>query len=93
MALPDPDRVRRVAPPDFPHDGHRHARTLRKLTLMPAQLADTTVGPGNRSPVLRIAFRHAFLRAPLPAPSLAGRSAIPHHAQTSRKQAKAIRNT
>ena len=60
---------------------------------MPAQLADTTVGPGNCSPVLRIAFRHAFLRAPLPAPSLARRSAIPHHAKTSRKQAKAIRNT
>ena len=93
MALRDPDRVRRVAPSDFPYDGHRHARTLRKLALMPAQLADTTVGPGNRSPVLRIAFRHAFLRAPLPAPSLAGPATIPQHAKTSRKQTKAIRNT
>ena len=80
-------------PLDFPHDGHGHVRALRKLTLTPAELADTTAdSPGNRSPVLRIAFRHAFLRAPLPAPRLAGHFAIPHQAETNRKQTKAIRN-
>ena len=43
-----------------------------KLALTPAELADTAADSrGNRSPVLRIAFRHAFLRAPLPAPRLA----------------------
>ena len=47
-------------PLDFPHDGHGHVRALRKLTLTPAELADTVAdSPGNRSPVLRIAFRHA----------------------------------
>ena len=47
-------------PLDFPYDGHRHVRALRKLTLTPAELADTVAdGPGNGSPVLRIAFRHA----------------------------------
>jgi hypothetical protein len=80
-------------PLDFPHDGHGHVRTLRKLTLTPAELADTAAdSPGNGSPVLRIAFRHAFLRAPLPAPRLAGHFAIPRRAETNRKQAKAFRN-
>ena len=47
-------------PLDFPHDGHGHVRALGKLTLTPAELADTVAdSPGNRSPVLRIAFRHA----------------------------------
>ena len=47
-------------PLDFPHDGHGHVRALRKFTLTPAELADTVAdSPGNRSPVLRIAFRHA----------------------------------
>ena len=47
-------------PLDFPHDGRGHVRALRKLTLTPAELADTVANrPGNRSPVLRIAFRHA----------------------------------
>jgi hypothetical protein len=80
-------------PLDFPHDGHGHVRALRKLTLTPAELADTIADrPGNRSPVLRIAFRHAFLRAPLPAPRLAGHFAIARRAETNRKQAKAFRN-
>ena len=47
-------------PLEFSHHGHGHVRTLRKLTLTPAQLADTIAdSPGNRSPVPRIAFRHA----------------------------------
>ena len=47
-------------PLDFAHDGCGHMRTLRKLTLTPAKLADTVAdSPGDRSPVLRIAFRHA----------------------------------
>jgi hypothetical protein len=83
------DRV----PLEFPHDGHGHVRALGKLTLTPAELADTAAdSPGNRSPVLRIAFRHAFLRAPLPAPRLAVHFATPHQAETSRKQTKAFRN-
>jgi hypothetical protein len=81
-------------PLDFPHDGYRHMRTLRKLALTPAKLADTVAdSPSDRSPVLRIAFRHAFLRAPLPAPRLADHRAIPHRAETKRNQSKAIRNT
>ena len=80
-------------PLDFPHDGRGHVRALRKLTLTPAELADTVAdSPGNRSPVLRIAFRHAFLRAPLPAPRLAGHFTIPHQAETNRKHTKALRN-
>jgi hypothetical protein len=68
-------------------------RALRELTLTPAKLAGTVAdNPGNRSPVLRIAFRHAFLRVPLPAPTLAGLFAIPHRAETNRKQTKALRN-
>jgi hypothetical protein len=63
-------------------DGHGHVRAVRKLTLTPAQLADTAAdSPGNRSPVTRIAFRHAFLRAPLPAPRLAVHVPIPHQPQ------------
>ena len=81
-------------PLEFPHDSYGHVRALRKLTLTPAKLADTVAdSPGNRSPVLRIAFRHAsFLRAPLPAPRLADHVAIPQQAETSREQTKAIRN-
>jgi hypothetical protein len=80
-------------PLEFPNDGHGHVRAIRKLTLTPAQLADTiTDSPGNRSPVTRIAFRHAFLRVPLPAPRLAGHLATPHQAETNRKQTKAFRN-
>ena len=83
------DRV----PLEFPHDGHGHVRAPGKLTLAPAELADTAAdSPGNRSPVLRIAFRHAFLRAPLPAPRLAVHFVTPHQAETSRKQTKAFRN-
>lgn len=45
---------------DLPHDGHGHVGALRKLTLAPAELTGTVAdGPGNRSPVLRIACRHA----------------------------------
>ena len=80
-------------PLDFPYDGHGHVRAFRKLALTPAELADTAADrPGNRSPVLRIAFRHAFLRAPLPAPRLAGHFAIRRRVGTYRKQAKAFRN-
>ena len=47
-------------PLDLPHHGHGHVRALRKLALTPAELADTVADrPGNRSPVLPIAFRHA----------------------------------
>jgi hypothetical protein len=64
-------------PLDFPHDSHGHVRSFRKLTLTPAKLADTVAYRlGNRSPVLWIAFRHAFLRAPLPAPRLVGHCTI-----------------
>jgi hypothetical protein len=53
------------APPKFPHDDRGHARAYRELALTPAELAGTAAdSPGNRSPVLRIAFRHAFLRVP-----------------------------
>ena len=46
-------------PLDFPHDRSRHLRTLRKLTLTPAKLADPLVDdPGNGGPVFRHAFRH-----------------------------------
>jgi len=83
------DRV----PLEFPHDGRGHVRALGKRTLTPAEFADPAAdSPGNRSPVLRIAFRHAFLRAPLPAPRLAGHFTIPHQAGTNRKQTKALRN-
>ena len=80
-------------PLDFAHDGHGHMRTLRKLALTPAKLADTvTDSPSDRSPVPWIAFRHAFLRAPLPAPRLAEHCAIPRQTGTNRNQAKAFRN-
>lgn len=80
-------------PLDFAHDGYRHMRTLRELALTPAKLADTVAdSPSDRSPVLGIAFRHAFLRAPLPAPRLAGHCAIPRQTGTNRNQAKAFRN-
>jgi hypothetical protein len=80
-------------PLDFAHDGCGHMRTLRKLALTPAKLADTVAdSPSDRSPVPWIAFRHAFLRAPLPAPRLAGRCAIPRQTGTNRNQAKAFRN-
>ena len=80
-------------PLDFADDGHGHMRTLRKLALTPAKLADTvTDSPSDRSPVLWIAFQHAFLRAPLPAPRLAEHRAIPRQTGTNRNQAKAFRN-
>jgi hypothetical protein len=80
-------------PLDFAHDGHGHMRTLRKLTLTPAKLADTvTDSPSDRSPVLRIAFRHAFLRAPLPALRVADPSANPRRTGTNRDQTTSIRN-
>ena len=63
-----------------------HVRAVRKLTLTPAQLADTIAdSPGNRSPVTRIAFRHAFLRAPLPAPRLAGPRTEPRPSASRRR--------
>jgi hypothetical protein len=78
-------------PLDFPHDGCRHMRTFRKLALTPAKLADTvTNNPSDRSPVLGIAFRHEFLRAPLPALTLADRRPIPHRAETKHSQAKSL---
>jgi len=81
-------------PLDFAHDGYRDMRTLRKLTLTPAKLADTVAdSPSYRSPVLWIAFRHAFLRAPLPAPRVAEHCVIPHQTETNRNQTKAFRNT
>jgi hypothetical protein len=47
-------------PLDFPHDSCRDMRTLRKLALTPAKLADTVANsPTDRSPVVGIAFRHA----------------------------------
>jgi hypothetical protein len=80
-------------PLDFPHDGHGHTRTLRELPLTPAKLADTVAdSPSDRSPVLWIAFRHAFLRAPLPAPRLTEHCAIPSQTGTNRNQTKAFRN-
>jgi hypothetical protein len=80
-------------PLDLPHDGHRHMRTLRKLVLRPAKLADTIAdNPSDRSPVLRIAFRHAFLRAPLPAPRVADPYAIARQTGTNRDQTTSIRN-
>jgi hypothetical protein len=80
-------------PLDFAHDSHGHMRTLRKLTLTPAKLADTvTDSPSDRSPVLWIAFQHAFLRAPLPAPRLAEYRAIQRQTGTNRNQTKASRN-
>jgi hypothetical protein len=49
-------------PLDFAHDGYRDMRTLRKLALTPAKLADAVAdSPCDRSPVLWIAVRHAFL--------------------------------
>jgi hypothetical protein len=79
-------------PLDLPHDGHRHVRGPRKLALRPAQLADTIADhPRDRSPVLRIAFRHAFLRAPLPAPRVADPDAIPRQTETNRNQTTSIR--
>ena len=81
-------------PLDLAHDGYRDMRTLRELALTPAKLADTVAdSPSDRSPVPWIAFRHAFLRAPLPAPRLAEPSAIPHQTETNRNQAQAFRNT
>jgi hypothetical protein len=80
-------------PLDFAHDGHGHMRAFRKLALTPAKLADTvTDSPSDRSPVLWIAFRHAFLRAPLPAPRLAEHRAIQRRTGTNRNQTKASRN-
>jgi hypothetical protein len=80
-------------PLDLPHDGHRHMRTLRELALRPAQLADAIAdNPRDRSPVLRIAFRHAFLRAPLPALRVADLSVIPRRTGTNRDQTTSIRN-
>jgi len=80
-------------PLDFTHDGHGHMRTLRKLTLTPAKLADTVADSlSDRSPVLWIAFQHAFLRAPLPAPRLADHCPIPRQTGTNRNQTKAFRN-
>jgi hypothetical protein len=47
-------------PLDFPHDGSRHMRTLRKLPLTPAKLTDTVAdNPGDGGPITRHAFRHA----------------------------------
>jgi hypothetical protein len=81
-------------PLDFPHDGHGDMRTIRQLALTPAKLADTFAdGSSDRSPVSWIAFRHAFLRAPLPAPRLADHRAIPHQAATNRNHSKSFRNT
>ena len=80
-------------PLDLPHHGHRHMRALRQLALRPAQLAVTIAdNPRDRSPVLRIAFRHAFLRAPLPALRVADPSAIPRQTETNRDQTTSIRN-
>jgi hypothetical protein len=59
-------------PLDFAHDGRRDMRTLRELALPPAKLADTVAdSPRDRSPIPWIAFRHAFLRVPLPPMRLA----------------------
>jgi hypothetical protein len=81
-------------PLDFPHHGHGDMRTLRKLALTPAKLADAiTDSSSDRSPVSWIAFRHAFLRAPLPAPRLADHWAIRHQAETNRNHSKSFRNT
>ncbi len=80
-------------PLDFAHDGYGHMRTLRELALTPAKLADTVAdSPSDRSPVLCIAFRHAFLRAPLPALRVADPSAIPRRTGTNRDQTTSIRN-
>ncbi len=80
-------------PLDFAHNGYRDMRTLRELPLTPAKLADTVADNSrDRSPILWIAFRHAFLRAPLPPPRLADHCANPHQAKTKRGQAKAFRN-
>jgi hypothetical protein len=77
----------------FRHDSYRHMRTLRKLALLPAKLADALAdSPSDRSPVPWIAFRHGFLRAPLPAPRLAHRTAMPQQTGTKRDQAEAFRN-
>jgi hypothetical protein len=83
----------RGMPLDFAHGDRGYMRTFRELALTPAKLADTvTYSSNDRSPVLWIAFRHAFLRAPLPAPRLAEHCAIPSRTGTNRNQAKAFRN-
>jgi len=49
---------------NFPDHSRRHTRTLRKLTLTPAKLADpVTDSPADCSPVFRHAFRHAYSSA------------------------------
>jgi hypothetical protein len=81
-------------PLDFAHDGYGHMRTLRQLTLTPAKLADSVAdSPTDRSPVLTVAFRHAILRAPLPAQTIADRAAIRPANETTRNQAETFRNT
>lgn len=68
-------------PLDLPHDGQRHMRAFRKLTLTPAKLTDTIVDDlGNRRPIFRLAFQRLFLCAPLPAPRLAEHRPVPHPA-------------
>jgi hypothetical protein len=72
---------------------YRHTRMLRELALSPAKLAGTIADDlRDRSTVLRIAFRHAFLRAPLPALRVADPSAIPWRTETNRHQMTPIRN-
>lgn len=46
-------------PLDFPYDRRRDMRTLRKLALTPAKLADTITDSPSDCPVAGIAFRHA----------------------------------
>jgi hypothetical protein len=80
-------------PLGLPHDGHRRMRTLRELVLRPAKLADAVADDlRDRSTELRIAYRHAFLRAPLPAPRVADPSAVPRRTETNRDQTTPIRN-
>jgi len=46
---------------DLPHDGRRHMRTLRKLTLTPAELANAIADcTGDRSPIFRHGRSSAF---------------------------------
>ena len=89
---PAPPTLHRM-PLDLTHDVQRDMRTLRELALTPAKLTDAIAdNPSDRGPVLRIAFRHAFLRVPLPPPRLADHGAIPHKPETVRSQMKSFRN-
>ena len=80
-------------PLDFPHYGHQSMRMFRELALIPAMLAGAfAASASDRGPVLPIAFRHAYLRVPLPAPTVADLCPVPQHPRIGRNQTKSFRN-